>query len=666
MINKRLCLILPVILLTLGLMVGPVGAQAPDQAGEESASTPAPPATSEPSVTPLPPPPENMPPPPTSEPPATPALELTTAGWLEVGALAPAGEVSPMAVTAVDCTTMSPPVVGFEISRGQDPTDIADFVNDLAVNGFSVGTIDISAGAIPPCVAVLIVQGSTRGFALASPYTAADGAVLRAWTSSGHGLMLSGEFGSFRAGAEALFQAYGYSQQGGVALSDPTDFDPPGPANSWVIYQADNFAGHPILSGVNGVELLASSSLAPTSNALVTSDADANPLLAPVAAAFNDGAGCVALFADSNWNSVVGAVAGYFKQDNARVARQAVAWLSGCGSLALTKLAAPNPVQAGGLLTYTLTAANNSATLLTNVLITDTTPPGTIFVSASAPFFGPDANGVVSWPLGALNPNSSASVTMLVQVDSATPLGAVITNTGWVTSSQGLTDTAATFTPVNTPMIDPLVTKGVNTNQAQVGQALTFTLTLSQAQSSNGNATNVQVVDALPPEVNLLGPPEVNAGFTQVAGQVVTWIIPVLAPADVRVMTMRAQVNAANPPPLTIFNQAVLHFDQGVDRLSNQVQVLVPAAAPTSTPLPTPTPTPSDQDDDDDDNRPPPPTPIPATPVAAVQPAATSVLPVVFLPETGRRAVGLFGPGWIGFSLALLLVAIVVAALFRK
>ncbi len=647
MINKQMFLTLlasiGIILSAISLRVEPGNAQSPDGGGASQTVEPAPSAT--------------------------PVFELTTAGWLEPGSLEPASNISVQALNPVDCAVLTPPVVGFEISRGQNPNDIADFSNDLTANGFSLGTVDLSSGVIPACVSVLIVQGSAGVLALSSPYTAADGALLKAWTASGHGLMLSGEFGTFAAGTQELFLAYGYSQQGPGPVSDPSDFDPAGPAltpNSWVIYQMDNFAGHPILSGVASLEFLASSWLAPAANAIVTADADANPATVPVMAALTDGLGCAVLATDSNWNSVVGTVNGYFKQQNATVARQMVQWLNSCASLKsslkLSKIASPSPVQAGGWLTYTLTASNDSAATVPQVIVTDTVPPSTTFVTASGPFAGPAANGVVTWSLGTLNPNASTAVTMVVQVDNTVPTGTLIANTAWVTSSQGLSDTAAILTLVNVQLVDPLLTKAVNTNQAQVGDVVTFTLTVQQAIQSSSNATNVQVVDSLPLELDLLGAPQVTDGFTVVTGQVVTWTIPLLAPTDVRLMTIQAKVNNTTAPPLTIRNQATLSFDEGPARLSNQVELLVPAAAPSATPSPTlpppatssptspppatssPTlPPPDSQEANNDNNNnnnsvPPTATPVPATAVSFIVPAATTApLPVAYLPETGYR-----------------------------
>lgn len=704
MIKQRLLLILLAVLgstfFAVMLAAGPAGAQESGGGGGDQSSTPevtptpSPPAgesTDQPAAPDISPTPSPVPEEGTEQPltpaisatlplleegdslpvepelAATPLLELTGIGWVEAGSwLSPASTISSLAVVPVDCAVLPAPVVGFEISRGQDPNDIADFINDLMANGFSVGTVDISGGANPPaCVDVLIVHGLSQNNAIASPYTPAEGALLRAWAGSGHGLMLSGDWGNFRAGTDALFQAYGYTQQGPNPVTDPTDFDSPAPPppNAWVIYQTDNFINHPILNGVTSLELLASSWLSPAANAIVTADGDAVPPNAPVLAAFVDGSGCVALATDSNWMGVAGG--GYFKQNNAIVARQMVQWLNGCTSLKLSKIASPSPVQAGGLLTYTLTASNDSAAAVTNVLITDTVPLSTTFFTATGPFAGPDASGVVTWSLGTLNANTASSVVMVVQVDNTTPVGALIANTAWITSAEGLTGTATTFTPVNVQMVDPLVTKAANTSQAQVGDVVTFTLTVQQAPQSSSNATNVQVVDLLPPELDILGSPQVNSGFTLVTGQSVTWTIPVLAPADVRLMTIQAKVNNVTAPPLTLRNQATLSFDQGPVRSSNQVEILVPAAAPTATSTPIPPPPDANRDnnndndsdndnDNDSDPGPPPATPVPATAVSSIVSAAPAVLPVAYLPETGYRDIPASPAGWVLVGLTCL------------
>ncbi|MCB0225408.1 MAG: hypothetical protein KDI02_17090 [Anaerolineae bacterium] len=269
---------------------------------------------------------------------STSSLELTGSGWIEGGPYRSASAAATVVLDPVDCKGMSSPVVGYEVSKEQDPNDVAGFINNLTTNGFSVGTVDINLATIPPCVDILIVHGLAHNSHLAAAYSQDEGNLLKNWTADGHGLMLNGDWGAFKTETQALFEAFGYSQLGG-AVRDPTDFDPAGPTidpTIWVIYQTDNFTGHPGLAGVTALQLQAGSWLTPANNAIVTTDVDANPALAPVMAAFDHDAGCVALTTDSNWYATDNGIGGYAKQDNAKVASQMMAWLNDCSPLAPT------------------------------------------------------------------------------------------------------------------------------------------------------------------------------------------------------------------------------------------------------------------------------------------------------------------------------------------
>ncbi|MBK8902538.1 MAG: VWA domain-containing protein [Anaerolineaceae bacterium] len=351
----------------------------------------------------------------------------------------------------INCNSLAPPVVGFETSRGQSAADVIDFLTDLELDGFGVGTVDMTTGPIPNCVDVLVVRGLAGNLALTSPYTAAEGAALQTWVAQGHGLLVAGEWGTLKEETEALFQAFGYSQIGGDAayVTDPTDNDPTAPGfvgDGWVYFQADNFAAHPIFDGANTLELLLSGWLAASPDTIVTTDTDASPPSVPVLAAGNEGSGCVLFSADSNWFAIYNE--GYVREDNAQIARQSISWLNNCKFLSLVKTAVPNPVQPGGLITYTLTTTNFEPTTQTNVTISDQIPAGTTFSSASAPFTGPTAAGVVTWPVGTLVPGAAATVTLVVAVAADAADETTIVNTANVSSSQGATDSATAVVTV--------------------------------------------------------------------------------------------------------------------------------------------------------------------------------------------------------------------------
>src|SRR5256712_182310 len=94
--------------------------------------------------------------------------------------------------------------------------------------------------------------------------------------------------------------------------------------------------------------------------------------------------------------------------------------------LSVSKTAAPNPVNAGGNITYTLTYSNSGNENATGVVLSDAIPANTTFVSASAP--GAPAGGVVTWNIGNLAAGTSGSATLVVRGNSPLANGTVINN----------------------------------------------------------------------------------------------------------------------------------------------------------------------------------------------------------------------------------------------
>jgi uncharacterized repeat protein (TIGR01451 family) len=100
--------------------------------------------------------------------------------------------------------------------------------------------------------------------------------------------------------------------------------------------------------------------------------------------------------------------------------------------LALTKVAAPEPVKVSSNLTYSISVTNNGPAQATDVLVTDTLPEGVAFVSASSSQGAcMETSGVVTCTLGTLSSGASANVTVTV-TPSAT---GSITNHARVTST---------------------------------------------------------------------------------------------------------------------------------------------------------------------------------------------------------------------------------------
>lgn len=78
----------------------------------------------------------------------------------------------------------------------------------------------------------------------------------------------------------------------------------------------------------------------------------------------------------------------------------------------LNKTASSSVVAPGGTITYTITYRNSDSNDISDVVITESYPPGTIFISASPP---PDSGTDNRWTIGDLPPGASGTITILVR-----------------------------------------------------------------------------------------------------------------------------------------------------------------------------------------------------------------------------------------------------------
>jgi len=106
-------------------------------------------------------------------------------------------------------------------------------------------------------------------------------------------------------------------------------------------------------------------------------------------------------------------------------------WGSGNGSLpeltlAISKVATPDPVEAGGLLTYSITVQNTGFAAVTGVAISDTVPASTTFVSADSG--GALVGNDVCWTSMTLAVGCRLTVQFVVEVDDSVPAGTLLAN----------------------------------------------------------------------------------------------------------------------------------------------------------------------------------------------------------------------------------------------
>src|SRR3989449_5425216 len=182
----------------------------------------------------------------------------------------------------------------------------------------------------------------------------------------------------------------------------------------------------------------------------------------------------------------------------------------------------PDPVAAGGNLTYTLSYSNTGNANATGVVLTDTVPANTTFVSATTG--GTLASGVVTWSPGNLAAGASGSVQMVVRLASPLANGTSITNSTYsIDSNETSPVSGASVSTAVTSAPILAVSKTDSPDPVAAGGNLTYTL--SYSNTGNANATGVVLTDTVPANTTFIS---ATAGGTLASG-VVTWSVGNLA-----------------------------------------------------------------------------------------------------------------------------------------
>lgn len=249
--------------------------------------------------------------------------------------------------------------------------------------------------------------------------------------------------------------------------------------------------------------------------------------------------------------------------------------------LSITKTGPASSVVPGQAAPYTITVTNNSTTsAATQTVVFDTLPANSSFVSASGPsgVTASFANGVVTYNLGTVNPNSSVTLNLILSPN--TPPSANITNSATVTTASGETNpannTATTTTPVAAvpPTAAELtVTKAGPAGTVMPGGTMTYTITV--ANTSGNPAANTVLTDDLPDNVSVQSFTS-TVGTCSQQGGFVTCNLGTLAGGGTATVT----INAMPLGPGQFTNSAIATTDSGDSDTSNNSSSVTTTVTP--------------------------------------------------------------------------------------
>ncbi len=193
--------------------------------------------------------------------------------------------------------------------------------------------------------------------------------------------------------------------------------------------------------------------------------------------------------------------------------------------LRISKTDSPDPVSAGGTLTYTITVTNDGPDAAQGVQVTDPLPTGVTFVSGNV---GGDATRVafnattrtVTANIGTLANGAVSTITVVVTVGSATtgPLSNVATVTATPnTDSNPNNNTSTAPTDINR-IVDVAVTKTASTSPIAGGQVTYTVVVTNNNPAAPGDARGVVVTDTLNSSLTFASFNPQTSGVVQTTG----------------------------------------------------------------------------------------------------------------------------------------------------
>jgi uncharacterized repeat protein (TIGR01451 family) len=210
-------------------------------------------------------------------------------------------------------------------------------------------------------------------------------------------------------------------------------------------------------------------------------------------------------------------------------------------------------------LVYTIVVTNSGSTTATNVVVTDTMPTHTSFVTAtiisnsvSSPI-SPVSTDPHRFELGVLLHSPVSTITLIITatINPTAPNGEDLVNQAQVTAPQTTTmATALATTTVEAPAFN--IVKTAIPDHAYAGGKITYTIVYSNEGAISAN--NVFITDTLPLSFsNVISDPGPGANLSQVISNILVFEHSgALGPSEVNTITIVGQLIETPWPPTTL------------------------------------------------------------------------------------------------------------------
>lgn len=224
----------------------------------------------------------------------------------------------------------------------------------------------------------------------------------------------------------------------------------------------------------------------------------------------------------------------------------------------ITKTASAATADPGDEITYTLYYENTGTGDSTDVVIEDTIPEHTTFVSCS-PAYSEKQGDTYIWRFNVVEGGDSGTITLTVEVDAYVPDGTVITNEvtlDYDDANGNPQDQESDSVDVTVTAPIMTITKEADVTTADPEDQITYTITAEN--TGTGVATDIVIKDTIPEHTTLVSASE---PYTSVSGRTYTWEIDEVCGGCDYVLTIVVEVDEYTPDETVLRNDVTLDYD---------------------------------------------------------------------------------------------------------